>query len=443
MATQAPYDLKRDETATYTDAELELALASLWEDSDDPDTDARHIFGYGDPEHKLSKLQEITATVILDYERYRSEEGVPSIEVLNEAFEGFSAVHGRIKNLQRAIQSQAPSMALAAEFKRASPSKGNMAPNGIVAAEQGAKYANAGANIISILTEPRWFKGSLKDLSDIRLETNEMRNRPVILRKDFVVSDYMIAEAAAAGADTVLLIVAVLPKNLLKRLIDCARMYGMEPLVEVHETIELDVALEAGAKVIGVNNRNLHTFQLDLTTAERVAEVLRKRDLAFMHQEGTKTDLTLCALSGMSTAIDVDRYRKAGVGMCLIGESLMRAPDPGAVISSLCLNPKDFEKLNSSVSGGAYTGGTQIIKICGITQPEDALVACRSGANLIGVIFAERSKRKVTPQQAKMVVEAVRSFGERQTVVDWGDYRSLIEEDKLPQFCILCAAATT
>ena len=448
---------KIDTTVRYSPDELRDALNSLLDDSEDPGFDARHIFGYGKQE-KLSKLQEITATVILDYQRYLEEDGVPSITDLQEASEGFCAAHGPVVDLQEVIQREAPRMALAAEFKRASPSKGNMAPEGVVAAEQGAAYADAGANIISILTEPRWFKGSLQDLTDIRLETNDRKLRPAILRKDFVVHEYMIAEAAAAGADTILLIVAVLPQHLLKRLIDFARSYHMEPLVEVHADEELDVALQAGAKVIGVNNRNLHTFQMDLTTSERVAKQLTQKGLSFVHEKVKnrqgRPELTLCALSGMSTALDVDRYRQVGLGMVLIGESLMRAADPRAAIANLCLDPKDFQgvqvddsdDVSSLPTGGAYTAGTKIVKVCGITNAEDALVACQSGANLIGVIFAEKSKRKASADDAKQVVQAVQSFGERQSATDWTAYKSQSKLSPLLHFTrnanILASTAT-
>lgn len=201
-----------------------------------------------------------------------------------------------------------------------------------------------------------------------------MMTRPAILRKDFIINTYMILEAAAAGADTVLLIVAVTPSNLLRELIHFSRSIGMEPLVEVHTEEELDVALTAGARVIGVNNRNLHTFQLDLSTTVRTAEYLRKRGLLYNHNElttsaGMTTNnnyYSLCALSGMSSAEDVQRYREIGVGMCLIGESLMRASDPTAAIASLCLNPSDYQSRvsngDSSSCSAAYIGGTKIIK---------------------------------------------------------------------------------
>jgi len=124
-------------------------------------------------------------------------------------------------------------------------------------------------------------------------------------------------------------------------LIDHARSLGMEPLVEVHADSELEVAIQAGAKVIGVNNRNLHTFQMDLHTTEHVAELLTAQGCNFDHSD-PNAEYTICSLSGMSTAFDVNRYRKINVGMCLIGESLMRAADPSGAIQSLCLDPDDF-----------------------------------------------------------------------------------------------------
>lgn len=374
-------------------------------------------------------LQRITATTMLDYESKltngEAATAVPSIQTLLEEASSFHEAHGPILPLQSIIQSKSPCMTLAAEFKRASPSKGDIASH-LQAGEQACVYFGAGASVISVLTEERWFKGSLEDLRDVRLATTELANqnslsrrhqRPAILRKDFITTKYQIAEAAASGADTVLLIVATTPFNVLQELILFARSIGIEPLVEVHALVELDVAISAGAKVIGVNNRNLHTFQMDLVQTEKVAEELTKRGLTFHHDDclmddDNKPQLSLCALSGMSSAHDVDRYRKVGVGMCLIGESLMRATDPGVAIKGLCLDPKDYAA-SQSVSGGAYTGGTKMIKICGLTDPNDALVACRAGANLLGVIFAEKSKRKVSVEQARDIVDAVRKFGER------------------------------
>mmetsp|Transcript_20782 Transcript_20782/g.39555 ORF Transcript_20782/g.39555 Transcript_20782/m.39555 type:complete len:628 (-) Transcript_20782:1963-3846(-) len=407
----------------YTTEELHQALLNFY----GPDASTKtcgHIYGYGDPNHEMSMLQKITATIILDYESLLSQPDTSPISELLAQASKFHSTYGPILPLQSQIQNVSPSMALAAEFKRASPSKGDIAPH-LDAGEQALAYFQAGASVISILTEGRWFKGSLEDLKNARFATTEAASkekiRPAILRKDFVTSTYQIAEAAASGADTILLIVATTPADKLKELIEFSRSLGMEPLVEVHALVELNVALNSGAKVIGVNNRNLHTFQLDLATTEKIAQELKNRNLSFHHDlvdkakngEGnTSPDITLCALSGMSSAHDVDRYRQVGVGMCLIGESLMRASDPSMAIRGLCLDPNNYAASQSN-SGGAYTGGTKMIKICGLTTPDDALAACRAGANLLGVIFAEKSKRRVAAEQAKNIVDAVRKFGER------------------------------
>ncbi|KAL7430719.1 hypothetical protein ACHAXH_002697, partial [Discostella pseudostelligera] len=431
----------------YSDEQLRTALNNFYysrvggtaatADGASPSIDAccNHIYGYSNPNHELSMLQKITTTTILDYESKLLNQEVPppSIDELLQQAKSFHNTHGPIVPFQQIIQDCSPSMALAAEFKRASPSKGDIASHPLDAGEQACLYYGAGACVISVLTEGRWFKGSLNDLRSARLQTTAAaananvtsslsRRRPAILRKDFIISPYQIAEAAANGADTILLIVATTPSHILRELITFARdTCNMEPLVEVHTIVELDVALEAGARVIGVNNRNLHSFQLDLGQTEKIAMELTKRGLSFHHDENSTSSvdgshrISLCALSGMSSAQDVDRYRKVGVGMCLIGESLMRASDPSLAISGLCLDPKDYEGLHSSNAGGggAYTGGTKIIKVCGITNPTDALVSCRAGANLIGVIFAEKSKRKVSIDQANEIVNAVRKFGER------------------------------
>jgi len=444
--------------SSYNESQLMEALASLAITNDhDPHSindDCHHIYGFNKSSkpgpffksnHELSMLQKITAHRVLDYLEQRSLPETPNQETLLKKASVFHQQHGDIINLLTQIQSESPSMALAAEFKRASPSKGDIAPHHIHAGEQATLYAEAGAAIISVLTEGHWFKGSLDDLTEARLKTAAWaqkagRARPVILRKDFCISTFMIAEATAAGADTVLLIVAITPKKLLRELIEFARSLGMEPLVEVHAAVELDVALEVGARVIGVNNRNLHTFQMDLATTDKTAEELIKRGCAFAHEdsvdkeEGGEGDdrprYALCALSGMSSAHDVERYRQKGVGMCLIGESLMRAADPKAAIRSLCLNPADYEQfIAHSNSTSAYTAGTKIVKVCGITNPQDALVACQNGANLIGVIFAPKSKRCVTVEKARAVVDAVRAFGERSASVTFPG--SVMESERI------------
>lgn len=363
--------------------------------NDDDAAKRGHLHGFGVPDHKPSILQTITAQRYEDVRLAQSQ--VPSAE-LEARIAVFDQAHGPPLNLFERIRAEDKPIALAAEFKRASPSKGDIALD-LIAAEQGVKYTNAGAGILSVLTEPKWFKGSLQDMQDVRLATEKGLQplRPAVLRKDFVVEEYQILEARAHGADTVLLIVTILEVDRLQRLIKTSRAWGMEPLVEVNTLPEMEIALDAGAKVIGVNNRNLHTFQLDLGTTERVMEAARKRDLSWDKQTG---DILLAALSGISARADVVRYEKAGVSVVLIGETLMRAADPSQAVRELL-------GLEESARGAST-----LIKVCGITRVEDAMVATQAGANLIGTIFCA-SARKVTGEESAAVVEAVRKFGER------------------------------
>jgi anthranilate synthase/indole-3-glycerol phosphate synthase/phosphoribosylanthranilate isomerase len=273
-----------------------------------------------------------------------------------------------------------------AEIKRASPSKGDIAPNAN-AARQALTYALAGAAVISVLTEPTWFKGSLLDMRLARQAIDALPNRPAILRKDFILDEYQIAEARLWGADTVLLIVAMLPPARLRALYAYSLSLGMEPLVEVHTTDEMRVAIELGAKVIGVNNRNLHNFNVDMGTTSRLADMARG-------------DVVLCALSGISGPEDVRVYAKEGVGAVLVGEALMRAEDPRAFIHHLLDWPLPEEEEDAQV----------LVKICGIRSVEEALIAAEAGADLLGFIFVPRSKRYVTVDVAQSIASAVHAF---------------------------------
>jgi len=354
-----------------------------------------HLYGHGNPEHTPSILQTITAQRYLDVGLAQAQTSAADLEA---RIAEFDKAHGPPLNLLERIRAEEKPIALAAEFKRASPSKGDIALD-LVAAEQGVKYTKAGASILSVLTEPKWFKGSLQDMEDVRLATEQglQSLRPAVLRKDFVVADYQILEARAHGADTVLLIVAILEVDRLVRLIRTCRAWGMEPLVEVNNLREMEIALDAGAQVVGVNNRNLHTFQLDLGTTERVMEVARKRGLSWDRRRG---DIALAALSGISVRADVARYEEAGVSVVLVGETLMRASDPSLAVRELLGLERDAQ------------GGATLVKVCGITRVEDALWAARAGVNLIGTIFCP-SKRQVTASESAAVVQAVRGFGER------------------------------
>ena len=279
--------------------------------------------------------------------------------------------------------------ALMAEVKRASPSKGPIAMN-TVAAQQALTYALAGASVISVLTEPTWFKGSLLDMRLARQAVDNLPNRPAILRKDFIIDEYQIDEARMHGADTVLLIVATLSEKRLHELYAHSLSLGMEPLVEVNNAKEMEIALNLGAKVIGVNNRNLHDFNVDMGTTTRLAEMVRERDVI------------LCALSGIKDSKDVTAYVEQGVGAVLVGESLMRAVDTRAFIRQLLSVPEPESK-------GKAKETIPLVKICGIRTEEEALAAVDAGADMLGIMFVSKSKRYVSLDQAQRIAAAVHS----------------------------------
>ena len=185
---------------------------------------------------------------------------------------------------------------------------------------------SAGASAISVLTEPHWFHGSLQDLVNVRRILDlkfSPEERPCVLRKEFIFSKYQILEARLDGADSVLLIVKMLSQPLLKELYDYSKDLDMEPLVEVNSKEELKRALEIDAKVIGVNNRDLHSFNVDLNTTSNLVESTPKNTL-------------LIALSGITTREDAEKYKNEGVHGFLVGEALMRSDDVKKFIHELC-----------------------------------------------------------------------------------------------------------
>lgn len=208
------------------------------------------------------------------------------------------------------------SLRLIAEFKRASPSAGPIRP-GSDPAETAALYEASGAAAVSVLTDARFFSGSLADLKAVRAKIN----LPV-LRKEFIIDEYQLVEASAAGADAVLLIVAALDQPLLKRLHRLAVDLGLDPLVEVHQESELDRALEIGTQLIGVNNRDLATLKTDLKTTERL---IRK----------IPAGLVKISESGIRSRDDARFVRDAGAQAILVGEAILSAPDMAAKIKEL------------------------------------------------------------------------------------------------------------
>lgn len=209
----------------------------------------------------------------------------------------------------------APGLSVIAEVKRSSPSKGHLAeiadPAGLA-----TSYAAGGAAAISVLTERRRFAGSLEDLVAVRQAVDVP-----LLRKDFVVTEYQLWEGRAAGADLALLIVAALNQPELLRLLELTAELGMTALVETHTTEEVRRAVDAGAGVVGVNNRNLKTLEVDLAQFEALAELI-------------PADVVTIAESGVLADADAARMAQAGADAVLVGEALVRHGDPAGTIAA-------------------------------------------------------------------------------------------------------------
>ena len=201
-----------------------------------------------------------------------------------------------------------------AEIKRASPSAGAFAPD-LDAADLARAYEAGSASTISILTDADFFQGSPDDLKSARDAT-----ALPVLRKDFILDPYQVYESRHMGADAILLIVAALDG--LSELLGLARDLGLHCLVEVHNEAEIERAVAAGANIIGVNNRDLRTFKTDIAVTERIRPHLPEGAL-------------LVSESGIKTAADVRRLTRAGVDAILVGESLVRSPDPGSALKKL------------------------------------------------------------------------------------------------------------
>ncbi len=208
---------------------------------------------------------------------------------------------------------------LIAEVKKASPSRGMIRP-AFNPVEIAQIYASNGASAISVLTEAQYFHGSLDHLKDIR---NALGNkRPPLLRKDFLVDPYQIYESRAYGADSLLLITAILKPEKLQELLGLSHELNMSCLVEVHNEAEVEIALRSGARIIGINNRDLSTFTVDFTTTERLRPLI-------------PPDRIVVSESGIKNHSDLEKLRQWGVDAVLIGECLMSAPDIAAKMKEL------------------------------------------------------------------------------------------------------------
>lgn len=206
--------------------------------------------------------------------------------------------------------------AVIAEIKKASPSKGIIAPE-FEPARLAQAYAAGGAAALSVLTDSRFFQGSLEDLAAARSTV-----ALPVLRKDFTIDEWHVIEAAAHGADAILLIAAVLNAGQLRSFRELAAQYGMAALVEVHDSEELRAAIDSGATLIGVNSRDLRTFEVNLDTAVELAAQMPR-------------GVIRVAESGIHSVEDIRRLRNAGYDAFLVGEHLMRSPDPESALRAL------------------------------------------------------------------------------------------------------------
>ena len=234
-----------------------------------------------------------------------------TVEALEQRLAGVDAP----RSLRPALEGPQTDVAVIAEIKRASPSGGVFNAN-LSATETAVTYARGGAAAISVLTEPEFFKGSLDDLTSARAA-----GLPV-LRKDFILDTWQVLESRAAGADALLLIVRALERRELEALLAACRTLRMDALVEVYDEAEMTTALEAGATIVGVNNRDLETFEVDHGRTAMLASLVPDA-------------VMLVALSGVSTRSDVEELVAAGAQAVLVGESLVRAADPAAELRAL------------------------------------------------------------------------------------------------------------
>jgi indole-3-glycerol phosphate synthase len=255
----------------------------------------------------LKTIPDILAQIV----EHKKAELVERVGGIALAAEG-SVAHRR--DFLAAITTSSP--AIIAEIKQASPSGGVLMEDFDPAAIARA-YQQGGAAALSVLTDAKHFKGSLADLESARAAV-----KLPALRKDFTIDSYHVHEAAAHGADAILLIAAILTERQMRDFRELAEGYRMSALVEVHDQEELQQAIASGARIIGVNNRNLHTFQVDLAVSLRLAEKI-------------PAGVARVAESGIHSAADILRLREVGYQAFLVGEHLMKAPDPAQALRAL------------------------------------------------------------------------------------------------------------
>jgi len=265
-------------------------------------------------------------TILDDIIKYKRTEELPKQMRLREAalVRAEAALTPPPKDFVAALRA-APGVALIAEVKKASPSKGLLRHN-FDPLELATTYANNGAAAISVLTDSRYFQGKLEDLTQIHahLDQSMGQHRPPLLRKDFIFDPYQVYEARAARADALLLIAAALNDNDLADLFRLTRKLGLTALVEVHNRPELERVLPLQPRLSGVNNRDLHTFSVDLNTCIELRQYV-------------PSGICFVAESGIHTAADVTRLAREGVDAILVGEALVKAKNVGRKVRELTM----------------------------------------------------------------------------------------------------------
>ncbi len=289
-----------------------------------------------------------------------------------------------------------PGLHLIAEVKRSSPSAGRIAGDSLDIVEQARAYAAGGAAAISVLCEPHWFGGSVDDVRRVRAAVSVP-----VLAKEFVVDPKQFGSLRAAGADAVLILVVLHPsKRRLRLLVSLAMSLGLEPLVEAHDRRELELALESGARVIGINNRDLRTLDVDVERADRLRALV-------------PDDRVVIAESGVRDASTVARWRALGIDGALVGEAFMRAADPAAAVRS-------FVAAGRPPADPANVARRPFVKVCGVTDPDGVVAAVAAGADAIGLNVVAGTPRALDSNEAgdlATFLRAVAPPGRRPKVV--------------------------
>jgi indole-3-glycerol phosphate synthase/phosphoribosylanthranilate isomerase len=318
-------------------------------------------------QYQRYKMNTDAPSVLLDIAQHKRGE----VEVRKKKTP-LKSFQKKLKASQRDFKSalMRKGISLIAEIKKASPSAGLIKKGRFDVAAIAADYEAAGARAISVLTDKKYFSGALENL-----QKAEQASSLPLLCKDFIIDEYQIYEARKFGGDAILLIAALHTSERLQQMIDVARSLHMDVLLEVHDEEELKRALETDAEIIGINNRNLHSFKIDLKTTQKLVKKIKGR--------------VVVTESGIDTKAAIDQLPK-NVAAMLVGTSIMRSKDPKKKIASLIGKPKP------------------LLKICGVQSVKEALLCQKLGVDYIGLNFTPNSERRISLQMAKAITGALK-----------------------------------